>query len=376
MSSLIRRRNLPLWLLAAGVLALGVLLAMRGWNLYPAVFADEYTYNRFSRYVPLRDAEIPDYLYFWVMSWTKACGTGFLTCVRLTNIAFYLASAPFIYNAARLVASPRWAAFVAIVALALPFNSYVDYFMPEAMFFFGFWVVVAAVLAQRTARPWIWGIIGVLTGLLMLVKPHALFSVPAIAVFPFLLGGDRGARTGSALGFLLATFAIRYGVAWLIAGAGGLAFFGSQYGGQFDSHYEPEGLGDLLRWAVMGAVVHAAVVVSLFSLPVGSALGSIWNAWRLRDSAAIDVRLAVLAALLIGSNIGSTALFSTFVGEYSPETGIFRFHERYYEFTFPLLLLVALGAIARPVPRWYVPICIAALLIAVAGWSAGIVVCD
>ena len=126
-------------------IAIFVALLFRNSGLYPVV-ADEAIYSKLSRLQPLADATIPGYLYLAIYRLTSICGDEFLGCARILNAIFFVAATPFIYLAARQVCTKTVASIVALLALLGPINSYTAYFMPEAPYFFSFWLLTWFIL--------------------------------------------------------------------------------------------------------------------------------------------------------------------------------------------------------------------------------------
>src|SRR5690606_5391672 len=120
-----------------GVCLLSLFLIIRSMGLLPVVFADEYTYSRLSRLLPLSEATIPSYLYLGLYRVTSFCGADFLGCARILNALLFSLSIPFIYSIARTVSSRRVAAFVPLLAVAGPVNSYTRFISAVASFLIG-----------------------------------------------------------------------------------------------------------------------------------------------------------------------------------------------------------------------------------------------
>ena len=209
------------------VAAVTLYVYLRNHGLYPAVFADEWSYSKMSRLAPLAEAMVPSYLYLWLFSASKACGAGFLECVRVGNLAFYLAALPFVHGLARRYTSAGYAMLLTVLAAAAPLNAYTMYFMPEATYWFGF-CVLSWIMLTRDG----WSILGtalaggLVLGLMSLVKVHALFLIPALCLYlvyaSWQAGGAwkqwaaRGASSAAAAAAL--TVAVKFGVGWLLAG--------------------------------------------------------------------------------------------------------------------------------------------------------------
>lgn len=158
-----------------------VVIAMRNAGLYPAVFSDEYLYSTSARLKPLADATVPAWLYLAVYRLTATCGDGFLACARILNLAVFALASGFVYLVARRVANSGTAIAIALLALAGACNTFTAYFMREALYAFGFWVLVwhtTRLGPEASSR--CWAVVGLMLGLLSLVKPHALFLLPPL----------------------------------------------------------------------------------------------------------------------------------------------------------------------------------------------------
>lgn len=153
------------WLYFAAVV-LFLTFLFRNCGLYPVVFADEYYYSKFSRLLPLRYSPLPDYLYLLIYRLTNICGDGFLNCARILNALFFIAAMPFIYLTTRRVSTKRIASLVALLAVLGPINSYTAYYMPEALYFFAFWLLTWFILRlDNTSDLRSWCFAGILLGL-------------------------------------------------------------------------------------------------------------------------------------------------------------------------------------------------------------------
>jgi phosphoglycerol transferase len=344
-------RRSPAW-----PLALFLSLAIVAWFLYqrnhglnPTVFADEWYYSRMARLVPLADAIVPSYLYLWIFGASAACGEGYLECVRAGNLAFYLAASPFVYLIARRFASSPVAFFVALLAALAPLNVYTAYFMPEATYYFGFSVLAWVALTRTAWHPALYALaIGLVLGAMSLVKVHAIFLLPAIVPFLVYASWDRGGAW-FLRGVLMAavataaTFAVKFGLGWLLAGEAGLSLLGPFYQG---------GVGGGSRLKLIGPAfingrAHLAILSLLYGVPLAILLYELCTrALRARG----DTRnlLHVFAFLTLGAAAGLTVVYTATLAAPGSHEGL-RMHLRYYSFVFPLLYIVAAAAL-RPRP--------------------------
>ncbi len=340
-----RRRTLAIAAVIAFALVIAA-IAYRNAGLYPIVFSDEYTYSMDSRLKPFSDAAIPSYLFFAVYRSTLLCGDGFLACARWLNLLWLAAATPFVWLVARRVTTPAVATWIALVALASPFNTYTAVFIPESMYYCGFWVVVwfATRFTSATGVRY-WTGLGLLVGLLTLLKPHALFLIPALMIHGAIATmADRGIGTKALVGclalFVGVLLVTKLGAGYLFAGSRGITLFGSYYG----SATAPLEIDSGAHWrlAMVTAFVlkgHLMALALLFSMPAVMLVSALVAT---RRSTVHDPqwRFCVLTALLLGSLVVMAAVYTATVAGVAPSETEQRVHMRYYDFAFPLLLIV------------------------------------
>jgi phosphoglycerol transferase len=351
--------NAPGKLLAPAALALALVLvflvlAGRNHGLYPLVFADEWSYSRAARLEPLAQSIVPSYLYLKLFSVTNACGTGFLECARLLNALLFVAAAPFIYLAARRALGKPAAALVAVASVLAPINSHTAYFMPESTYFFGFWAVSWLLLSWQ-GRPGVrLGVVaGALLGLLALVKVHALFLLPAAGAFMLWRGWREGSWRGGVLAAVLlglTALAVKTALGYLLAGPAGLGLLGSFYGKHASNSHGS--LAHLLAPLVRSLYGHAMALGLLFALPMLAAFATLASPQARARLAAPGQALVAYAALMLGATLLMTGAFTASIADGGPEEAL-RLHMRYYDFVFPLLLMLGASlAEAAPAAFW------------------------
>lgn len=351
MTTTLQRRAYPAPVyLAAGLALLFVYLCLRNAGLHPTIFSDETAYSSFSRLIPFSEATVPSYLYFALFSTTNSCGDGFLDCARFLNTVLYLGAAPFIYLTARRVMRPALACACALVSVAGPANLYTLYFMPEASYFFCFWVLSWSVLRYHEAPGVLRALAsGALLGILTLVKMHGLFVIPALVLFLAWSGFARRATVQNwlvqtlrdVLLVLAAAAAVRFGLGYLLAGANGLNLFGTLYRDQAgNSPMAGKSLVQLLVTTLGILRGHLMGLLVLFGVPLAALLATAGTR-PLRDSLPAPTRaLAVYMVLMVASLVAVTVLFTLSVSGTGFDTDQ-RLHMRYYDFTLPLLTLFA-----------------------------------
>jgi len=365
-----QRHAMGIGMLAAFVV-IGVYLSYRNFGLNPAIFADEWYYSKMARLMELKDAIVPSYLYLWLFRGTTACGAQFLECARAANVVLFLAGAPFIYLVARQFAG-RWpAALVALLSMLAPINVFTAYFMPEATYYFGFWVLSWIAL---TRSDWDWArhalATGTVLGLMTLVKVHAVFLLPALCLYLLYACWNRGGPwlASGLLSMLVAAatvVAIRFGLGYLLVGDAGLSLLGPFYQGAANSAGDRSILS-LLPPAVINARGHLMALAILLGLPLALlAYNLVTRAFRERGDRGNLLYLYTL--LMLGAAAGLTVLFTASLAAPENKEGL-RLHLRYYSFMFPLLWIVAAAAVGKEVParhgawRWTIAVVLAAML--------------
>lgn len=360
-------------LLAIALACIAWLLYGRNAGLQPSVFADEWYYSKMARLMPLADSMLPSWLYLWMFSASSACGDGFLECVRVGNLAFFLAGAPFVYLVARRYASGPVASGVAVLSTLAPLNSFTAYFMPESTYYFGFCVLSYVALKGSDWRPASQALAtGAVLGLMSLVKVHAVFLLPALVLFLLAASWQRGGAwflrgLAMAAAATACAFAVKYGLGWVFAGKAGLSLFGY--------FYESTRVGSdklvLLGAALVSARGHLMTLALMYALPLAILVCELCRreAWTRAEPAARQRTLLHLYVLLmLGAAAGLTIVYTAGLHAEGNREG-FRLHLRYYSFVFPMLAVVAAAAVTeqraqqRSWLRWALALVLGAVLL-------------
>lgn len=320
-----------------GIVLLGtaVILVLRSYGAYPAVMPDEFFHNKFSRLMALADVEIPGYFYYAVYSTTSLWGDNFIEGARILNAIFYSLGGLFIYITAREFL-PKWMSMcIMIASLAMPTNMYVSHFMPEAMYFFLFWVLQYVVLIkyQRSKFTAVW--IGVLLGALALVKPHAIFLLPVYAGFMVICRGFTKIAIFDTFQYLLAFTVTRLGAGFVLAGTNGISFFGRSY----TEHAERATadvfvIFDSILSVLLNISGHVVVLCYIFGIGVLYLVSSLKNS-ELVGSNKIHWLLFLHLIVLIPIISVFTSSVALFEGDVDN-----RLHMRYYSFALPYFFLI------------------------------------
>ena len=366
----------PPVLLAVATVLIALVVFFRIHSLYPTVFGDEWTYSRMSRLEPLSRAAIPSYLYLSVYRLTNFCGDGFLSCARLMNVAFFFSAIAFIYLIARKVATPALAAWIALLVAIDPMNSYTSYFMPEAMFFFAFWLFAWSLLRLDAAhKPLDLVVPAALFGILTLIKPHPIFMYPALIVYLGYLSRQAtyaawlrlwAIRSAIFAGVsLLAKLAISY----VFAGKAGLTLFGGFYGSIVTHANGPGRYLELAAKSVTSLSGHLMILSVLFGTAICAMFYVAVKALSEKENSDGSGRIAIFSFLVIGSMVGLSAIFTAAITGLGPSESLARVHMRYYNFALPLLLILASAAIVDT-PRRKLYAIGMAVAVAIAGLTA------
>ena len=127
------------------------------------------------------------------MSGTKICsGESFYGCAKAINVLMFLVGILLVYLIAIRVLDLVWAVVAASITALSPLAIQTSFFMPETMYFMAMMLsVLIALVASEKGTYWLWGILGITLGLTSLVKPHAIFLLPAFMAFTFLIEARR-----------------------------------------------------------------------------------------------------------------------------------------------------------------------------------------
>ncbi len=346
--------------------ALFCALTVRNLELYPIVMSDEYNYSKYSRLLPLADAIAPSYLYLAIYRATNLCGDGFYDCAKIVNALFFVASAPFIYLTARRTCSKNVSSFVALLALLGPINSYTAYYMPEALFFFSFWLLAWFMLRlDHSSNLKSWCFAGILLGLSALVKPHALFFLPAIVIYILYVSRKKEGKWlllpafKNAGSFIVFSFLSKFLIGYFFAGGAGVTLFGPFY--QKVASATPSDFQHYLKVLTLFSESlkgHALAICLMFGLPIAVAINTSFKSIFSKTEIQADQKtsfysLAVLASLIL---IAALYTATTVANAGAAFESIARLHMRYYNFALPLLLVIAASQLslepATSLYRW------------------------
>jgi phosphoglycerol transferase len=255
--------------------------------------------------------------------------------------------------ATRRVAKPLPSAFVVAVVAIGPLNSYSAYFMPEAAYLFMFWVMTWYALgcgANSSLSQW--SILGVLVGLLSLIKPHALFLVPALVGYIFLVSETFSFRRlcrSAVISVILVLVLLlsKFLIGYLLAGRAGLTLFGAFYNGTARNSMVDGRLYTIFGFSLTSLRAHLFSLVLLFGLPMAATAALFFGHSFSARSSQPQVRLVSYTFVVLLSLVVVVATYTGSLGVLDASESL-RLHQRYYDFALPLLFMVAACIVSSP----------------------------
>ena len=333
----------------------------RVWTVLPSIMQDEYIYTSQAKNLPFAEQIYSNYIFSWIMGLTNYCGNDFYACTKSINSIFFLGTVLFTFLIALRFLSFRWSVFVASVTALSPIAIPVSYFMPETMYFSMMTLTIWLTLVVSQKKSWLlWSVSGLSLGATALVKPHAIFMLPAFIIFALIFaykkfGGSflSGIKAGLAvgIGFLIT----KLGLGFAFAGTEGLKFFGG-YGspvGALTGAATAEGvtiggetvarsgLEVLVTVASTHLLAHASAMLLLAGIPLILSLRVSYSVLRTKQPIGEVSSLFVLVALITVSMVVVVALFEAYVTA-SGDDHSDRLILRYYEFLIPQFIVMGL----------------------------------
>jgi phosphoglycerol transferase len=324
----------------------------------PIVFGDEMSYGLLAQ--SLGNAAVysrneilqplPNQLFFDVYHLAALCGEAMLGFGRALNcVLFALAVLP-LYALARRFVAQREAVLFAAIVLLLPTNVYTGFFMPESFYFLAFYVVAWAFLAfiapHGRLRYAVFA--GVSLAGLSLIKPHGLTILLACNL-TLLVGLCvwRRERRRVLSGWALLLLAFGVGRAILGISDAPLAegtWLQRSFGlyANFITHTLQVTLdAPLLERLRLAATNNVGATLLLFGAPL--AASACWLLRRRVPQEAPDAtglgRSHLFTGITLLCLLIGTIKFTAYIAGADPSQDPARLHERYYDFSFGLLLL-------------------------------------
>ena len=343
----------------------------RVWTVLPSIMQDEYIYTSQAKNLPFAEQFYSNYLFSLVMGITNQCGTEFYTCTKSINSFFFLSTVILTLLIALRFLSFRWSVFAASVTALSPVAIPVSYFMPEAMYFAMMTLTIwLTLVVSKRHQLWLWILPGLVLGGTALVKPHAIFMLPAFTVFAFIFvykkfssGWIKAVIASASLvsGFMVS----KLGLGFAFAGTAGLKFFGG-YGSPVgaiagavskpaptlapdstpgaDPSAVPEaatGLEIFVEVATTHLLAHTAVLLLLAGIPLILSLRIGYSVIKTKQPAGELSSFFILIGLITISMIGVVSLFEAYVTA-SGDDHSDRLILRYYEFLIPQFVVMGL----------------------------------
>jgi phosphoglycerol transferase len=340
------------WLaIASGSLLAFWFLTSRIVGVQVSVLADEYLYVLDAHYNGLTEAKYPNYLFQWIYSSTKICGTDFYSCARSINAFFVVFGAIFIYLIAKQIGRSKWiGALAAGTAILGSYGTYTAYFMPEAIFnslmMVFFWALIRFGNSDNLL---VWVGIGTSLGIASLAKPHGLFVVPAIVIFVILwtrASKDKWlvkAMVRSAV-FVGAVVGSKFIFGYLLAGERALSLFGLY--GTLESI--TQGAASTVATSVSnetGVSVfftgwgQTLMVTMIIGLALAVAIHGFILGFKKSSELFEQIKFRALMGIALLNMMGAIAMFEAIIN-----FDVWM-HTRYYTYLIPLAIIVLVEAL-------------------------------
>ena len=384
--------------------AAALFAVIRVWPVLPAVMQDEYVYSIQARFTPFAEQLYPNYLFSWLYSSTNLCGDGFYACGKGLNVVFFFLTLTFIFLISKKLLGIGWGAAIASVAALSPIHVYVSYFMPEMMYFaFISATIFVALIAGEKHKLSIWLATGAMLGLAALVKPHAIFTLPAFMLFALIValraeGGSLRKGLLASVGTLGAFLLVKFGGGFAFAGVSGLTLFGRSYESSLNQFVSDSAAGgeaaDIAAQPAANAAVqssavtaaeeagpgffdvfiphsfaHLALMLTVAGLPLLLSVSAMRTALSKKQAIGAASQFLILIGLMAVSLAFVVAAFEGVVTQLGDDHSS-RIITRYYEFLIPLFLIAAAVFAKFVEPKTKIRALQAALLVAVLifGW--------
>ncbi len=342
-------------------IALALWSISRIWTVLPSLMQDEYIYSSQARNLPFEEQRFSNYIYSWILGATNFCGDDFYSCSKSINAVFFLVTVLFTLLIASRFLTFRWSVFVASVTALSPIAIPVSYFMPETMYFAFMTITIwLTLVVSKSERLWLWVLPGLALGATALVKPHAIFMLPAFALFAFTYCfkfyssawlRSLASAAATVVGFLVA----KLGLGFAFAGTQGLKLFGGyadpakaitnviNQSADNSGATEPvaSGLQDLLSISSVHLLAHAGLLLLLAGVPLILSLRISLSVVRTKQPIGDASAFFILIALISVSIIAVVSVFESWV-TIGGDDHTDRLILRYYEFLIPQFLVMGL----------------------------------
>jgi phosphoglycerol transferase len=310
----------------------------------------------------------------------------------------------FIFLISKKLLGVGWGAAIASVAALSPIHVYVSYFMPEMMYFvFISATIFVALIAGEKHKLSLWFATGAMLGLAALVKPHAIFTLPAFMLFALIValraeGGSWRKGVLASMGTLGAFLLIKFGGGFAFAGVSGLTLFGRSYESSLNQFVSESAAGGhsaeiIAQTAANGLVqssavtaaeeagpeffdvfiphslAHLALMLTVAGLPLLLSVSAMKTALSKKQAIGAASQFLILIGLMAVSLAFVVAAFEGVVTQLGDDHSS-RIITRYYEFLIPLFLIAAAVFAKFVEPKTKIRALQAALLVAVLifGW--------
>ena len=260
----------------------------------------------------------------------------------------FSASTPFIYLTARKICNKSTALFVAALAISGTVNTYTIYFMPDALYFFSFWVFSWFILGMDSSSASTkWGIAGTPLGLTALIKPHTLCLMPASLLYSIIVLNKDITKWEiktyrNIVLFVAFIFITKFLLGYILAGEVGLTLFGSFYSAAASASINNlQYFLKLISLSYKSFVGHFLAICLLFGLPLAATIKLTLQSLFSQKPATPSQKISLYTSVILLSLLPVAAVYTASVEWMIHSDSFARLHVRYYNFVFPLFIIVA-----------------------------------
>ena len=335
-----------------------------GAYLIRALYARELAIDP-DRYATLQP--VANTLYFAMIRLVDALSLNLVPWMRLIGAASYFGGLGLLYLIAVKEAGRKVALGFLLIAAVFPYYRYAFAAMPDGVYA-GLLCLIVYVLYRTSSRPLLSaGLMGGLTGGLVLIKPHGVVVVAAYVALCLIEAMLRRTTLVQLLGRLAV-----FGAAFLLTGTA-IELIDGQPLGQAISFFSGTAYAEHLGHAtasnavgigVLSATSMLSLTAILVAVPVTAAAVVIRHRGLARAEAG-DLTF-LFAVLCLAGTLAMVTIFSFKMAAVESETK--RLWGRYFEFFVPMLWLLA----ARPLSTWEVSATVRTRLIAAGAILAGL----
>jgi phosphoglycerol transferase len=335
---------------------------------------DEFGHSARSRLLQLSESDQPGWVFQLIYRSSNQCGAEFYSCVKLLNSFFIVLGTVLFFLLAKLLIGFAPALLLALVTIIGPLNFHTSMFMVETINFAAFSLVAYSFLRIRTTNfRKSMNLVPLLSiALLFSVQTKAFIHIPAFIIYFWISLGNEPSfkkRTLALVKIFLAVMIARQAIGFTIAGTNSFSLLGNFYEtaaqriqlpsfSQLTSDYLLQISGHLLSISILFPMV----IFALFGSKRQSGISN-------SDQRIKNFKVFITCDLLV--HLLFTSFFATITTKVTEFESISRINQRYYDFLFPFMILIALhyaGSLPQKINKIEFRVVVPALIVCTTGF--------